>query len=297
VIHRAPFVRRSGSLLLLAAALVVPTSAARAQDTGACIAASESALALKKADKLMDARRQLSLCAAPSCPDVVKGSCEKRLAEVSQAIPSIVLFATDATGNDLTAVKLSIDGAAYADRLDGRAIELDPGEHELRLEVAGQPPTVKRLVLHQGEQGRRESVVVGPPPAATPVPPPAASIAADAEPSPGGTQRTIGWIVGGVGVAGLTAGGVFGLLAISAHNSYEQHCGNNIGAPSSNDCDSTGRSGQSDASTKATLSTVFFVGGGVAATAGMTLLLTAPKSITGTQVGVGPDGIVVQGRF
>lgn len=283
-------------LLLLPVALAAPASVARAQDTDACIAANEAAVARKKADKLIEARKQLSVCASPSCPDVVRTSCERRLGEVGQAIPSLVVFATDAAGNDLTAVKVLIDGVAYADRLDGNAIELDPGEHELRFEVAGHPPTVKRVFMLEGERGRRESVVVGLPPA--PPLPPGIVPGAGAEPirPDGGSRRTLGWIVGGVGAAALATGGVFGVFAIRAHDSYEQQCGASIGAPAGS-CNSQGVTGHDDAATKATISTVFFVVGGVAAAAGVTLVLTAPRSVTTARVGVGPGGVVVQGGF
>ena len=134
---------------------------ARAQDTDACIAANEKALALRKADKLIDARASLSMCAASSCPEDIRNSCQQRVEEANKAIPSVLFFAKDGSGQDLTVVKTTIDGTLYADHLDGSAIVRDPGEHEFRFEVAGESPVEKRLVLHQGEQNRREEIVIG----------------------------------------------------------------------------------------------------------------------------------------
>jgi hypothetical protein len=282
-------------LFLLVAAATVVSQSARADDNKACIDASESAVALKMADKLLRAREQLSVCASSRCPSAVKNSCQQRLADVGRAIPSLVLSATDAAGNDLTAVTLSIDGVAYSSRLSGTAIELDPGEHELRLEAVDQPPAVKRFVLRQGERGRRESVVIGSPlPARSPTPSPTVDLVST---HAGNTQRAAGWTVAGVGVAGLAAGSVSGLLAISAHSSYETHCGAAVGAPSGSSCEAPGVSGQKDAATEATASTFFFVAGGVAAAAGLTLLLTAPKRAAAAQLGIAPGGVLVRGQF
>lgn len=273
---------------------------ARAQDTDACINASEKALALRKAEKLIDARASLSTCAASSCPDAVRTSCQQRLAETNQTIPSIVFFAKDGTGRDLTTVKLTIDGAIYADHLDGSAIVRDPGEHEFRFEATGQEPVVKRFVLHAGEQNRREDIVIGAAPAApatASVPPASAAPVADQGPvNDGRIQRTIGLVVGGVGVVGLVVGGIFGALSMSAHSSYEQNCGSNIGAPAGF-CNSAGVSGESDAATKGTISTAFFIGGAVATAAGAVLFFTAPSGPSSTQGGLGPAGVLVKGQF
>lgn len=198
-------------LVVVLAAMTGAAKPARGQETDACINASERAVALRKADKLIEQRASLSLCAASSCPDAVRTSCQQRLAQASQAIPSLVFFAKDGAGRDLAAVELTIDGALYADHLDGSAITLDPGEHEFRFEMAGQPPVVKKFVMHQGEQNRRENIVIGPAApaasslsAASEVPAsssPPSGVADETAPPRGNTQRTLGLVVGGVGVA------------------------------------------------------------------------------------------------
>jgi hypothetical protein len=290
---------RYPAILLFAAVLAGP-SIARAQDIDACIDASEKALSLRKAEKLIDARASLSKCAASTCPDAVSASCRQRLADVIRAIPGIVFVTRDGSGADLAAVKLTIDGAAYADRLDGRVIELDPGEHAFRFEVAGEPPVVQRFVLHENERNRRETIVVGGVPIAPAEGQPDSS-AAVAEPRPSdradsGAQRTGALVLAGVGVAGLITGGVFGGLSISAHNGYQQDCGSNIGAPPGQ-CNAQGVSGESDAATKGTIATAFLIGGAVATVAGAVWYFVAPTGSKSVQVGVGPGSIVVGGEF
>jgi hypothetical protein len=216
------------------------SAVARADDIDACIAASENALSLHKAQKLLDARVALSTCAASSCPAPIRASCQQRLAPINLAIPSIVFVARDRVGHDLDAVKLTIDGTPFADHLTGTAIEMDPGEHEFRFEVEGQEPVVRRLVVRPTEQNRRESILIGPSAGAvapaesseTAAPPgSSAGTEGDGGTSPGTTQRTLGVVVGSAGVVALGVGAVSGILALSAHNSYEHNCGSAIGAP------------------------------------------------------------------
>lgn len=281
--------------LLVVAAMSGAASPARGQDTDACIDASEKAVALRKADKLLEERASLSTCAAASCPDAIRTSCQERLAQANQAIASIIFFAKDGTGRDLAAVTLTVDGAHYADQLDGSAIALDPGEHEFRFEMAGKPAVVKRFVMHLGEQNRRETILIGAVLEAAPIDGGSSALGAAA----GGhrsTQRTIGLAVGGVGLASLAAGAIFGGLSMAAHASYQKDCGMNIGAPPGF-CTQQGVDRQSDAAMKGTLSTAFFIAGGVAAAAGAVVFFTAPKGAAKTQVGVGMENIVVRGQF
>jgi hypothetical protein len=290
--------------ILLGAVVLGGSGVTHAQDMDACIAASDEAVLLRKSERLMEARVPLATCAAPSCPDIVRSSCQQRLAGLNQEIPSIVFVVKDGAGHDLDAVKLMIDGSPYADRLGGVAVSLDPGEHEFRFETAGEVPVIRRFVLHQSEQNRREPIVIGgpfttPPTVPEVAAPPGTSSRASmdrAVSSHGRAQRTIGLVAGGVGLVALGAGAVFGLLSLSAHQSYEQNCGSKINAPAGF-CTQTGVDGESDAATKGTLSTIFFIGGGALTAAGGVLFLVAPKGTVNAQVGVAPGGIAVRGWF
>jgi hypothetical protein len=270
------------------------TSAPRttlAQDMDTCIQASERALGLRKAVKLLDARAALSTCASSSCPEVVRNSCLERLTEVGQAIPSVVFFAKDPSGNDLSEVRVSIDGKPYADRLDGSAISLDPGEHDFHFEAAPAPPADVRLVLHQSEKNRRVDVVLGAPKGSGAPPPTAALTSHETSARP-----AIGLAVGGAGAALLVVGAVFGVLSLAAHDSYERDCGSSIGAPT-NQCNAAGVRGQQDAATKGTLSTVFLIAGGAATAAGALIYLTAPRRVPDIKLGLGPTGFTFSQTF
>jgi hypothetical protein len=80
-------------------------------------------------------------------------------------------------------------------------------------------------------------------------------------------------VVGGVGVAGLVVGGVFGIRTIDLKNQRGQYCDAN------NVCNNQqGVSLDRDARTSATVSTVSFIAGGLLAAGGVVLVLTAPRA-------------------
>jgi hypothetical protein len=274
-----------------------------------CIEANTKGQDLRRDGKLSAAREHLRSCADSACPTLIRDDCTRRLDELERAQPTVVFETKDGAGNDVTAVKVSVDGQPVAESLNGSALSVDPGAHTFTFEVAGQTPAFKRLVLHEGEKGRTERVVIGaaaPGSAAASAPTqpvagqPAKPLSAESQssvPTDGSTQRTIGLVVGGVGAAALVAGSVFGVLAISAHSSYEKDCGSNIGVPAGQ-CNQQGVDGQSDAARKGTFSTAFFIAGGVATAAGAVLFFAAPRrNATSTQVGIGPMGAFVTGRF
>ncbi len=238
------------------AGMVLGAAPARAADnTVQCIAASEKGLELRKAEKLLDARRALSTCATTECPDEIKTVCEARIAEINSVLPSVLLDVKDGAGVDRSDVKLSIDGAVVATQLGGRSIPLDPGKHAFSFEVPGQPRVDKTIVLEEGDRERRMSIVSGAPPESGPF---------------WTTRKKVALVVGGVGVVGLGLGSVFGLSASSKWSSAKSDCGS--GCASS----SPAQSEKSDAQSAATVATVAF-GVGAAAVAGALVLWLLPS--------------------
>jgi hypothetical protein len=114
-------------------------------------------------------------------------------------------------------------------------------------------------------------------------------------------MKTIGLVVGGVGVAGLALGSIFGAMSMSKWSSAQSDC------KSATDCTNHAQalSDKDAASSNATISTVAFVGGGIALAAGAALFFLAPAGggSSGTalrvapSVGPGSAGAVVKGVF
>src|SRR5579863_8511710 len=254
---------------------VPPAARAAAPSKAECLTASEAWIKLRKDGKLRAAREQLLVCAASACPSEVRQECSRRASEVSAVIPTLVLVAKSPDGTDLSAVQVSMDGQPLLDRLDGRAVAIDPGEHVFRLQAAGSLPVEKIFVLREGDHDRHETVVVGSAatvPAPTPSPPSAAPAAATSEPPIEGgsrwsTPKTLALVAGGVALGGIAVGTVFGLQASSKWSQAKTDCRGG--------CDATVNPQalveRTDALSAATVSTIAFGVGG-AAVAGALLL-------------------------
>ena len=201
----------------LALSPFVPTTSARADEMDVCVDAAEKSLSLRSHGRLLEARAALVVCAAASCPAEVRQTCDERLVKVTQEIPSILFGVRDASGKDLSAVKLTIDGALAAEQLTGVPIAIDPGDHEFKFEVAGEAPVVKHFVILEGAQSRREEIVVGAPPLPE-------TTAERPHGRPLSTPRVLAVVSGGVGLAAIAAGAITGELAISHADATKSNC-------------------------------------------------------------------------
>jgi hypothetical protein len=246
-----------------------------------------------------------------------------RAAALEPRLPKMTIQITGGASN----VVVKRDGESLDPAVLGTAVPVDPGKHTIQAETPGKPPYTTTVDVAEKASVTvtipalvDSTPAVSPVPAPAPAPAPAATTPPPSEPppasapppaapaddtssspssssaSPGSGQRTLGLVIGGVGIAGLATGGIFALLANSAKSDYQQHCGSNIGAPATA-CDPQGISGHQDASTKATVSTIAFAVGGAALAAGVLLFFTAPHGDSAPQVGIGPGGIVVRGGF
>jgi len=145
-----------------------------------CATASNASLKLADEHKLRAERAQLLICTAKSCKGKIRDVCLERMSEVNHAIPSMVFRVTDGKGNDLSAVKVTMDGELLAQRLDGTAIDVDPGEHKFVFETAGQAPVEQSLLVLEAKKSQMMEVTIGPAETQTPAPqqPPAEAAAA-----------------------------------------------------------------------------------------------------------------------
>jgi hypothetical protein len=299
------------SLAAVVASLVLtaPTVSHAADPTTLdCLGANDSSISLRNEHKLRAAREKILVCAAASCPADVRNECMRRVAEVNAAIPTIVFEAKDATGRDLSAVKVSMDGQPLAEKLAGTSLSIDPGEHSFTFEAAGQEKVQKQFVINEGEKGRRERITFGATETATKTPaaPPQTTApemtatqtttpqpASDLPPSGGrpglGPQKIAAIVAAGVGVVGVGIGTVFGLQAMSKRSDASSVCPDQC-------ADQNGIDRWKSAKTAGNVSTVAFIVGGVGLAAGAALWFTAKPSAS-TQVGIGPGSIELKGSW
>jgi hypothetical protein len=203
---------------------------------------------------------------------------------------------------------LKIDGRVIGQAAWGEPFPLDPGSHPLEASAPGKNPWTGKVDVKTGPSMEDvtvpELVDVGtapvPPPATPPPPPPPATFEpATVQPPPpppgqeqphGSTGRAVGFTLGGVGIAGIAVGTVFGALTFVENGKANQVCTGPNGT-----CPSTGlRVGQADSKNAYTYATVSDIGFGVgiaALAAGAILLFTSrstPSTPSSAAVSVTP---------
>jgi hypothetical protein len=181
--------------------------------------------------------------------------------------------------------EVRLDGELLPRDRWGMPTPVDPGTHQI--EVTAPPhPKQSGSVTVRAKGDRVEWTATSPPvesaasmraPAAALAPVPEGPIdSLSSEPAQSSTQRTLGLVTGGVGLAGVAAGAVFGVISISAHSSVVGRC------PSYPTCSSNDRDVLDEMNTRAastgTASTISFVAGALLLAGGAALFLTAPSA-------------------
>jgi hypothetical protein len=196
----------------------------------------------------------------------------------------------DALEKRLSRIQVMIDGSVddLEVRLDGKAIgsaslriaiPVDPGEHRIDAGAPGRQawsrsidvkpgPALETITIPKLEEGSGEMRPLDgddDPERAQP---------GDAERDDGSTQRTVGFVIGGAGLAGVVVGAVFGGVAASQASDADELCEGSL-------CTQQGLDMHDEASDSATVSTVLFGVGLAAVAAGVVIVLTAPSGADG----------------
>lgn len=194
----------------------------------------------------------------------------ERAADLEKRL-SLVRF--DVTTTPDVDVTLLVGKTRIPSAMFGSAVPLDPGVQVIEASAAGRRTWSKSL-----------QVAVGPAMQVVEVPPLelartlSASTAAPATKAPatkssgGGTQRTLGYVSGALGVVALGVGGFLAYRAKAVNKSSLEHCR----ADDTSACSAEGVSQRQDAQKLARGAFVGFAGGGALVTSGVLLLLLAP---------------------
>jgi hypothetical protein len=142
------------ALVVVLSLVGLATRSASADPKQVCNDAYEQGQTLRDQHKLIKAREQLRLCAAPSCAPAIVKECTEWLKDIEPRIPSVVLTAKNGAGADVTDVKVTMDGAPLAGSLDGLAVDVDPGPHTFVFEGAAGRTEQKVLVAEGGKSQR-----------------------------------------------------------------------------------------------------------------------------------------------
>lgn len=140
-------------LASLLGALAVPAAPAQA-DREACIAAHEEAQLMRLRGRYTAAREKLLHCAQSSCPSLISNDCIAWLSEVDASLPSVVFAVADSEGRDLIAVRVLANDALLTERIDGRAVPLDPGVYTLHFEAPGYARFEQIVTVREAQKQR-----------------------------------------------------------------------------------------------------------------------------------------------
>jgi hypothetical protein len=235
------------------------------------------------------------------------GLAEEHFAALDRRVPRLTITLAAGAPADVTVKR---DDVPLGPGSLGTALPVDPGTHRIVVTATGFEARTFPVELTEGQSSQLE-VSPGPRIAEAVLPPPASAPSTvsvqtvpprpETAPAPRASSRTWGWIAGGVGVAGVGVGSVFGLLAISKNAASKQSGGGTCNA--ANVCDQADKSLRDSARTFGDVSTAAFIVGGVGLATGAILLWLVPGTRASAAVraypvvGAGDAGFAVEGRW
>jgi hypothetical protein len=173
-------------------------------------------------------------------------------------------------GLTVTRGGVSVTSAAF-----GTPIPVDAGKYTLQVTAPGYTPWETKVEITNGKEARISI------PALVKVPVEAPVVAAKDDdpkepppPPPSSSKRTIGYVVGGVGLVGLGVGTFFGLRTLSQKSASDDAC---VGG-----CSPQGAAAMDDAYKAATYANIGLGVGLVGVGVGTYLILTSPKTAAPT---------------
>ncbi len=194
---------------------------------------------------------------------------EPKLARLSIVVPS---------DSEAPGLEVQRDGQVVGRALWGSAVPIDPGKHTIVARAQGKTDWTKDVDVT--EAGKTVTLAIPALAAAAALPPPTGPVVAPRpaeKPSSGGGSplKTIGFVVAGVGAAGLVVGGVFAGTTSSKSNEANAICPTGVGCT----LDEVNRynAAYADAQNASTTSIIAFVAGGVLLAGGLIMVLVAPS--------------------
>jgi hypothetical protein len=235
-----------GAVSLLLASLGSTSMAdARPKAKSTCATAFEQAQEKQQRGRLVEARGRLIGCLQRSCGPIVQRECMAFLEQVRHELPSVVLSLTDGSGNVLNDVSVEVDGALLVDRLDGRAVDVDPGAHTFVFVTLDGRKFEQRTTILQGLAMQQVAVRMpgsGEPPPETlsdekpkkklrraHAAKPKGDADSESEPVTSKSASLLPYVLGGVGVLGVGGFVALGTLRNSAESELRS-CAPSCGA-------------------------------------------------------------------
>jgi hypothetical protein len=207
---------------------------------------------------------------APEDPWITKnkGPLEGALAVIRRHLGSLEVRGGE--GADV-----AIDGVRLGTLPAAKPFRVEAGRRTLEVQAKGFHPTSRAVEIPAGGVARETVTLVALPASSSPSTSGTSSgdRASPPPPSDGRTQRLLGWVTFGTGVALVATGTASLLVRQTIIDDYNNRCPG-LGAAQPPDCDAK----IDEARTWMTVSIVSFVAGGVLTAGGLTLVFTAPRA-------------------
>jgi len=255
----------------------------------------------KTATAWADFKAALGVARRDGRPDRIEAA-EQHIAALEPLLPRL----TVSVAGRVEGLVVSLDGTALSQAAWDTPVPIDPGTHELAARAPGRQPWTEKLEIKASEQKSVAVPLLEPSAAPAPEPPaPTAPVVAqpaapaqppasapperDRGPARGlGPNATLGWIVGGVGVAALGVGSYFGIQTFSKRDQSDAEC------PTDTTCTNRGVQLNEDAWTSAWVADVAIGLGLIGVGVGTYLVLTSSGSATKPeQAGARPSELVI----
>jgi hypothetical protein len=223
----------------------------------------------------------------------VESFARERASALAREIPSLEVRVDRATAPAGLSVRL--ESALIAPPEWGIPRPLEPGRYRIEASAPGRVSFQKELTLARG--GGR--LIVQIPNLLEAAPATESDTSSDASSDTSsemrfGPRRVAAVVAGGVGVAGVVTGAIFGLRSMSKHDDAEEYC------DSGRCTDRRGVDLSDQALTAGNVSTIAFAVGAAGLAGGAVLWFTGEtnrESATAPTIGVGLSGVSVAGRF
>jgi len=226
------------------------------------------------------ALREAAARAASAGKHEVEASTLERARLLEPKLPRLTI--TVPAGTRTTGLEIKRDGVVVKDAELGVPVPADPGAHEILASAPHMKTASHKITTRAGEtldfavpalapETSVASGIQGSDPVREP----------PLQPSSGSSQRIVGLVVAGVGVASLAVGGVFGLLAKSKNDEALEPAN----CPKPTRCNQTGLTLTDEANSQALVSTILVIAGATGLAVGGIVFFTAPRESASPRAG------------
>jgi hypothetical protein len=221
----------------------------KVEATRVCVESYAAAQGPRKSGQLIEAKDLFGKCAQPACGSSLRKRCAALYKRMDAGIPSVLLVVTDASGVSQSMnegkFEVTMDGQSVTAKLDGRAIPVNPGQHEFAFSTENAVFATQTVAIVHGQRNRAISVTL---PAAKTIGERAATIEAPGQPAQasdepltrlagrpperdlestrGGPSKSV-YVLAGVGALGLGSAALLTYWGRKDNTALMQSCGTN----------------------------------------------------------------------